>query len=50
MVSLLLLTRLCGTQIAAEPNVFEVGYSAKLFYDVDINDARAATGVAGDIH
>jgi ABC-type phosphate/phosphonate transport system substrate-binding protein len=41
----LLLAALWCQRVGGEDGVFEVGYSAGLFYDVDINDARAATQV-----
>ena len=34
-----------GQTYEADDDIFEVGYSASLFYDVDVNDARAATRV-----
>lgn len=40
--SVLLVLLCCG---GAEEDVFEVGYSAAFFYDVDANDARTTTQV-----
>ncbi len=45
LVGILSASDLCGQEEGGEPPVLEIGYSAKLFYDVDITDARAATKV-----
>ena len=45
VLQVVVLAALCGGGAGAEEGVFEVGYSAGFFYDVDANDARAATQV-----
>lgn len=43
MLQMVLLLALWCQPVDGEDGVFEVGYSAGLFYDVDMNDARAVT-------